>query len=259
MDTKEFKLGWTPDRPDSRDHTYSAPFNFLSKLPVRVDLSEQSPWWFNQGKEGSCTANAVLSMFGFVKDKQRRENADPDPLTILSRQFLYYNTRKREGNESFDSGATIRTTMSMLNKLGACPEELWPYIESNMFQKPSKEAYAAALDWQSVRYSRIWQHERLIKGCLAEGYPVAFGFSVRESFYDVNSTGLYYPKGRTLGGHAVLLVAYDDDFNGTGQKWVGVQNSWGREFGKKGMFWMPTSNLTDLGVASDFWTLKMVE
>ena len=54
-----------------------------------------------------------------------------------------------------------------------------------------------------------------MQGCLADGCPIVFGFSVYESFEsaDVAHTGVVPlpPRGETLvGGHAVVAVGYDD-------------------------------------------------
>jgi C1A family cysteine protease len=65
-----------------------------------------------------------------------------------------------------------------------------------------------------------------MKGCLADGFPFVFGFTVYESFESakVARTGvLQMPKPRegVVGGHAVLAVGYDD----TSERFM-VRNSW---------------------------------
>ena len=55
-----------------------------------------------------------------------------------------------------------------------------------------------------------------MKGCLADGFPFVFGFTVYDSFESaaVARTGvLQMPKPRegVVGGHAVLAVGYDDN------------------------------------------------
>ena len=96
------------------------------------------------------------------------------------------------------------------------------------------------------------------QGCLAEGYPFVFGFTVYESFESqwVTETGEVPMPGsgeELLGGHAVLAVGYDD----SEQRFL-VRNSWGAGWGMRGYFTMPYAYLTDHGLASDFWTVRLV-
>ncbi len=87
---------------------------------------------------------------------------------------------------------------------------------------------------------------------------MVFGFSVYESFESdsVASTGVVpmpSPNEQLLGGHAVVLVGYDD----TKKVWI-VRNSWGTNWGQAGYFTMPYAYLTNSNLASDFWTISTV-
>jgi len=97
-----------------------------------------------------------------------------------------------------------------------------------------------------------------LKGCLASGYPIVFGFTVYESFESdaVAKTGqvpMPKPNEKTLGGHAVLAVGYDESV----QRFI-VRNSWGKNWGIKGYFTMPYGYLTDSNLSDDFWTIRVV-
>jgi C1A family cysteine protease len=97
-----------------------------------------------------------------------------------------------------------------------------------------------------------------MKGCLADGFPFVFGFTVYESFEsaEVARTGmLQMPKPRegVAGGHAVLAVGYDDKT----ERFV-VRNSWGSSWGKRGYFTMPYSYLLTGNLSDDFWTIRLV-
>jgi C1A family cysteine protease len=61
------------------------------------------------------------------------------------------------------------------------------------------------------------------------------------------------PDEQVLGGHAVLAVGYDDP----SQRFI-VRNSWGDAWGQAGYFTMPYAYLTTRGLASDFWTMRIV-
>jgi C1A family cysteine protease len=58
---------------------------------------------------------------------------------------------------------------------------------------------------------------------------------------------------RPVGGHAVLAVGYDDK----AQRFA-VRNSWGSSWGQKGYFTIPYAYLTHPGLASDFWTIRLL-
>jgi hypothetical protein len=51
--------GWKPDLPDQRDHSYAVPPGLIAKISASVDLRAQCPPVYDQGRIGSCTANAI--------------------------------------------------------------------------------------------------------------------------------------------------------------------------------------------------------
>ena len=57
------------------------------------------------------------------------------------------------------------------------------------------------------------------------------------------------PNEELLGGHAILVVGYDDSI----QRFI-CQNSWGISWGDKGFFYMPYSYFSNANLADDFWT-----
>ena len=176
-----------------------------------------------------------------------------------SRLFIYYGERKMEGSTDQDSGAMIRDGIKVVHKLGCCDEALWPYDVDKFTEEPPAAAYAAAKAHKSVRYYRVAQCERMLKGCLAAGFPFVFGFTVLSSFEteEVAKTGLMpmpTDGDQQLGGHAVCCVGYDD-----AKECFIVRNSWGNSWGDGGYFYMPYKYMTDSGLASDFWTIRWVE
>src|SRR5215831_9700412 len=116
--------GWVPDLPDARDHLYSAPHIALAALPPSVDLTAACPPVYDQGRIGSCTANAIAAAFEFDLKKQGLTDFMP------SRLFIYYNERAMEGHVQFDSGAQIRDGVKSIATLGVCPETDWPYDDT---------------------------------------------------------------------------------------------------------------------------------
>lgn len=254
--SKHARYGWLPDLPDIRDHRYAlAPHLMGAVLPALVDLRDKCPPVFDQGQLGSCTANAIANAHLFEQHRQH----NPDIFTP-SRLFIYYNERDLEGTVDQDSGAQIRDGFKTLADLGVCGEWRVPYNIGQFTRKPSDRAYEVALEHRSLVYRRLdnTQLDQL-RGCLVDGTPFVFGFTVYESFESdvVARTGvvpLPADGEQTVGGHAVLCVGYDD----SKQRFL-VMNSWGTGWGMSGYFTIPYAYLTNTDLADDFWTVTTVE
>lgn len=254
MPRKVQRYGWVPDIPDPRDFFYAAPAQVLLALPPKVDLRSSCPPVYDQGQIGSCTANSIAGAFEFEQGKDNLQQFVP------SRLFIYYNERTIEGTTDQDSGARLRDGIKTVVKLGVCPETQWPYSEQMQVvtTKPSKQAYTDALPNRANTYHRVAQNLNQMKGCLAEGYPFVFGFTVYDSFESpqVAKTGIVnMPQANEsqIGGHAVLAVGYDD----SQQRFI-IRNSWGPAWGIAGYFTMPYAYLTDHSYSNDFWTIRGV-
>jgi C1A family cysteine protease len=248
--------GWHPDLPDKRDLYRRFVPQSVQSLPPKVDLRPKCPAVYDQGRLGSCTANAIGAAHQFEQIRQagkKRRNFVP------SRLFIYWNERSLEGTISEDAGAYIRDGIKSLVKWGVCPETEWPYVESRFAVKPSTTAFIHAAQHQALKYQRLDQNLQQLRACLASGHPFVFGFTVYESFESksVAKVGIIPMPGpgeRSMGGHAVLCVGYDDE-----SKYFIVRNSWGASWGDKGHCHMPYAYLADSDLSADFWTVTLVE
>ena len=254
MPFKVSRYGWLPDLPDHRDQPYAAPVELTGALPSKADLRPQCPPVYNQGQLGSSTANAIA---GAIQFDRRKQKLAPD--FTPSRLFIYYNERVIEHSVASDSGAQIRDGIKSVAKQGDCPETEWPYDIARFKTKPTAECYADARKYKVILYQRVTQTLSQLKGCLASGYPFVFGFTVYESFEStsVAKTGhatLPRSGDAVIGGHAVVSVGYDD-----AKQWFIVRNSWGAGWGMKGYFTLPYAYVTDASLASDFWTVRIVQ
>jgi C1A family cysteine protease len=215
-------------------------------------LRSKCPPVYNQGQLGSCTGNGIAGAVEFDQRKQGTKTFVP------SRLFIYYNERVMEGTVSTDSGAQVRDGIKSVATLGAPPETDWPYKIAEFAQQPPAKAYTDAKKDLVSTYARVAQNLAQMQGCLAEGYPFVFGFTVYESFesQQVADTGVVPmpAAGETvMGGHCVVAVGYDS----TKRVFI-LRNSWGTSWGMKGYFTMPFEYLLSSSLASDFWTLRSV-
>ena len=256
------KYGWRPDLPDHRDLVYAAPHPVALALPPRVDLRPGCPPVYDQGQLSSCTANAIAGAIEFDQIKLKLSKFIP------SRLFIYYNERDMEQDVNSDGGAMIRDGIKSVADLGACPETLWPYSDDTsctdpkkpcpFATKPTPECFVAAKKHTVKLYQRLTPIVNTLKGCLASGFPFVLGMTVYESFesQEVATTGIVplpQAKEKTVGGHAVLAVGYND----AKQQFI-VRNSWGPKWGLRGYFMVPYAYLTDTNLADDFWTIRTV-
>ena len=243
------------DRPDPRD--FKVRFQ-PEEIPSdeTADLCEYVDHVYNQGQLGSCTANAVCAAYLIDLHKQKLKNFDP------SRLFLYYNTRKADGKQDKDDGASPRDTVKTLKNQGVCPERKWPYVVSKFAIKPSEQCYQEAKGNIVSKYERIekYSDKDQLRACLKAGFPFVFGFKVFPSFdNEAKLCGkMKMPtdeerKGKS-DGHAVVAVGYDDK-----KKTVKVLNSWGVHWGDNGYFYMPYDFITDPTLCFDFWKIEFVQ
>lgn len=243
--------GWVPDVPDQRDHLYAAPREVIGALPPSVDLTASCPPVYDQGQLGSCTGNSIAAALEFDADKQGIAG-----YTTPSRLFIYYNERVMEHTVASDSGAQIRDGVKSVAAQGACPETEWVYDITKFAVQPTPQCYVDAKLHRAIAYQRVARTLAQMQGCLADGYPFVFGFTVYESFesQQVAQTGVApmpAPNEQVLGGHAVLAVGYDN-----ASQTFRVRNSWGTGWGQAGYFTLPYQYLLSTGLSSDFWTIR---
>ena len=281
-------FGWKRDLNDPRDYipTTSEIQKILtldsskkiedldaSNLKKKVDNRKYCTPIENQGNLGSCTAHSCVGMFEYMQNKSFNEYFDG------SRLFLYKATRLLMGQEGLgDTGAYIRTSLGAMRLFGIPYEEYWPYNDDpNLFDKmPDPWLWSFAQNFQSIKQFRVDfspdgdDNIQRMKEYLTKGFVLNFGFVVFTSQIDARSNGgiIPYPSigEKVEGGHAVLIVGYDDSKIATnprdGNNKIGcflIRNSWGEEWGEKGYGWLPyeyfRAGANGDVFADDVWTI----
>jgi len=250
------KYHWKRELPDPRDHLYSPSPAVSAAAPTTVDLRSWCSPIEDQGQLGSCTGNAIAGIIEYLDRKNNKQ------LTV-SRLFIYYQERLMEGTMNYDSGAMIRDGIKSVNTYGAPLESIWPYVINRFTIRPSQAAYTDAAKRKAGAYQKC-ANFTAVKTAIAQGYPVVVGFDVYDSFESTataNTGIMTYPNTKTeslLGGHAVSLVGYYDNFRGTGNGMFIARNSWGTSWGDHGYFYMPYQVIQDTNMSSDFWFITSV-
>lgn len=245
------RYGWRPDRPDHRDYYYTSSKPVVT--PPHKDLRPALPPCYDQGDLGSCTGNAIAGILHYNEICQKKA-----PYLTPSRLFIYYNERVIDGTITEDAGSTLRHGIQAVSRWGYCAENDWPYDIARFADVPSDSAYGAAKKEIIKEYMRVNQNLNDLRAVIASGHPVTMGFSVYESFEsrEVRDTGIVPMPGldeQDIGGHAVLLVGYDDPSS----RFI-VRNSWGSDWGDNGYFTIPYEYVLNNDLADDFWTIRVV-
>lgn len=253
-------FGWLPDIPDHRDLLFkvSKP-EVYAALPARVDLTASNafPAVYDQGDLGSCVAQAVAAA---IEYEMRKRPNDPSIADFLernltftpSRLFIYYGARELLGTIHEDSGSMIRDAMKVVYNLGAPRESGWPYAERRFAQKPPSSQYKWAPYHKITSYRSVPVDVNAIRSALAQGFPVVFGVAIFNSFYSSRRGDIPMPGPREamLGGHAMLMVGYDD----ATQRFK-FRNSWGTSWGNKGYGTIPYGYAGSRQFGGDYWLL----
>lgn len=259
-------------------------------LPATFDLRPECPAIYDQGNEGSCTANAGCAA---------RSMLAGDSSLYLSRAFQYYMERYLEGDTDEDAGASMKDIGEAMKDYGVCLDALMPYIDGDYTTAPTEEAKQTALTYKITSASMVEGIDGIKTALVVRNQPVLCGMAVYESMENerVAKTGvLPMPKAdeQILGGHAVDIVGYiptlstetieklhpfltkeiagEMDKNDTcieklieeiinilhklkASGYFVVRNSWGAGWGDKGYFYMPYEYVKD-GYADEFWILE---
>lgn len=94
-----------------------------------------------------------------------------------------------------------------------------------------------------------------IKNAISMHLPVEMGFNVYTSFETAFDNGTIFKKvsGQLLGGHAIVIIGYDDSKNA-----VLIQNSWGTSGGDAtypGCMWLDYSTLTNSRMGIELYSV----
>jgi C1A family cysteine protease len=208
----------------------------LKALPTSLDYRTQGyvSSIKDQGDCGSCWAFAAT---GVLESATMFKNATPNVNLDLAEQVVVSCDSADQG---CNGGYMDAVSDFVVNK-GIPLESCYPYTATD------GSCSAACSNWQSTSYkASSWGYAATvsptadnIKNALVTYGPLVTTMYVYSDFY-YYSSGIYkYTSGSLEGGHAVIIVGYND-----GESYFIVKNSWGPEWGESGYFRIAYSELT---------------
>jgi hypothetical protein len=211
-------------------------------LPRRIDLSDNFPPAGNQGEEqASCVGWATAYALKSYQERMEigwsltTSDGNFDPNHVFSPAFIY-----NQINEGKNEGSRIDEALQLIVDQGAATWVTMRYKSDDYRTQPSPSAFQEAANYRAAEMKRA-DGTQAIKAALANRLPVVAGIFVYQSLYQLSGANSVYrvadaPCASGGCGHAVTIVGYDDDKYGGAFK---IINSWGREWGDDGYFWLP--------------------
>ena len=232
-------LGLKKDKKDVRDHLSK---NFTTI--TRHLLSEHSSFVKSQRVMNSCTAHSAMLVF----EMEQRIN-DSWWKIEGSEQHNYYYSRIDSGIFPDDGGSYLRSACKIMHQVGVCPEKLMPYIDYKPNYHPGIFANSFSRFWKIKEYTRQIDLDS-IKEAITNNHPVLLGIPVFNNWRGLIKNIIPLPSGRTIGGHAITVIGFDDSLG------LFIQNSWGTNWGVNGKAWLPYEYLDNVSWF-DAWSLQL--
>ena len=172
----------------------------------------------NQGACGSCVAHAVTAA---LEAHYRITSGNADSMLDLSEAFLYFTAERQCFQGDSRWGWNNGPAMEFALNNGICYEENYPYRPVNQ----NAELIEGGTDSIRMTGYDSTTSKAQMKRWLDEEGPLVTRFDVYSDFFtywNAGANGVYsYTTGSRRGGHAVLVVGYDDTLS----CWI-CKNSW---------------------------------
>lgn len=221
--------------------------NKSAPLPESISLLKFAPKRLNQGQQGSCVAWA--SAYAARSIMHARESGSDPNNSTFSPSFLY-NQIALEGCQ----GAYLPEAMKVMQGKGLAPFDEMPYTDQDCSARPDDFTLRKASEFKIDGFQRLTGGSQgtdpqkvnmlAIKQNLAQGAPVVIGMMVGGSFMqEMMGKDMWVPSDadydmRGFGGHAMCVIGYDDYKFAKNMGGFQIMNSWGEEWGNKGVAWV---------------------
>lgn len=208
----------------------------INSLPLRVILNV--PPVINQGSKQSCvsvvTGYYAASYYKFLKEFNNSVESDlwyAKENKILNPDFLYNQIRKNQ----CDRGTSFVENTEILKTKGISSFLTMPYNGNSCGNTPSSQANNEAQQNKISQIQRVNKNDiNELKYLLLSRIPILIGIKVHQSLMELEDPFvLKNATGGAIGQHALTIIGYSDEMRA-----FYVINSWGKEWGNEGRFWI---------------------
>lgn len=187
-----------------------------------------------QGAVGSCVGWALAYAAKSCLEGEETGEVPESETGWFSPAFLY---SQRPFQEEGLTGMFLIDAVDLLYQRGCLPWSEMPYTEETASDPPTDAQRQAAYPYQIGQYLFVPRPVRseAIRMLIARNIPVVITARVTNAFMDLKGDAVFdtYDPNDFVGGHAMAVVAYDDNRNA-----FRLVNSWGREWGDGGYGWV---------------------
>lgn len=232
---------------------------------LRLSDVEMPEVYSEQRNQGSNAVDAVIFLYQWWK-MSTLPSSGKTMLFKPARDFVYWNHRYVTNTTECDSGTSLRTSLKVLHKVGVCDDVMYMNTNDELdvcqlrMNQPNDLCYTMAAMNKIKSYHRVplkgGETIKTIKNLLVKDVPVAVGFRVFSSFEEdsVGEDGLVpmpEKEEKVIGGHCAVLTGFDDET----QRFT-VRNSWGKEWGDNGYFYLPYEYVANTDYCKDLWCIS---
>jgi ankyrin repeat protein len=199
-------------------------------LPSSVDFGSFLPNIGNQGNQGSCVGWTVgYALKSYQEAQEHRWLPKNDNDHVFSPSYIY----NQAVNGNCDSGMYISDALNFA-KQGVLPISQFSYESNSCSRLPSQVERSSAQVFRIQEWERIPISVEATRKFLFSNRPVIIGIPVYSNFYRLGKDQIYnQTQGDIDGGHALLVVGYDDN-----KQAFKIMNSWGTSWGTNGFGWI---------------------
>ena len=215
--------------------------NYTS-LPRSFSLKPFAPTPGNQGAQPSCVGWASgygARTIAYAVKNNWKNNKTTINQNAFSPSFVY-NQIKSVGDNNCTRGSYIADAMKLMNNTGILKKNEFAYTSTNCTTKPTSYGIQKAKNNKILTFERLarWDNPynlvAKVKKALANKNPVVVGMF---KYGKLSGYGELWtpPSSPSGGGHAMVVVGYDDNKHGGAFE---IMNSWGTQFRNGGFFWV---------------------
>jgi hypothetical protein len=222
-----------------------------SAKPVKKSLTNYVGWThFQLGS--TCVSHSISSGMTILYNlREKSKNKDRNNLKSFSNYFPHLNIRSNL-NEGFGLRKGLNNAKNNGHPLITYVEydKFFPFAENELSSLTKMSNYSIEKAKENATKFKLkkWKSISTIKGIkqsISQNYPVLYGINyvppsfdklinckTQDCYWNPDPKEKLIPESRAI-GHAMLIVGYDDD-----KQAVLVLNSWGKNFGNNGYFWI---------------------